>query len=157
MLAIVFYNVVLAVHIMAVVFAFGIILAYPVIVPWLRRHHPRAMPALHTLQKRMVRTVIVPGMVVVLVAGIYLASDADAWSETWVTIPLLILLILGGMGGMFFTPTERRLGELAQRDLDAEGQKLSAEYDAVLARWQQVANIAALLVLVAIFFMTAKP
>jgi uncharacterized membrane protein len=155
--AIVAYNVVLAVHIMAVVFAFGILLAYPLIVPWLRRHHPGSMPVLHTLQRRLSKTVITPGMVVVLAAGIYLASDADAWSESWVTIPLVILIVLGGLGGMFFTPTERRLSELAARDLAGGGDQLSAEYDAVLARWQLVANGGALLVLVAIFFMTAKP
>lgn len=156
MLAIEFYNVVLAIHIMGVVFAFGIVLAYPVLVPWLRRAHPASMPALHTLQQRAGKAVITPGMVVVLAAGIYLASKADAWSEIWVSVPMLILLVLFGLGGAFFSRSERRLAELSARDVGAGG-ALGAEYEAELKRWQTVAYVAAGLVLVAIFFMAAKP
>lgn len=154
--AIALYDVVLAVHIMAVVAAFGIVLAYPVMVPWLRRTQPAAMPALHALQERLSKVLIPPGMVVILAAGVYLASKADAWSESWVSVPLLILVLLGALGGMFFGPTERKLRELSERDMDAGG-ALSPEYDAVLARWRIVANTGAVLVLIAIFFMTAKP
>jgi hypothetical protein len=57
---------------------------------------------------------------------------------------------------MFFTPNERRLGELARRDL-AQGGELSAEYDALLSRVQAIGLATAGLVLVAIFFMSAKP
>jgi uncharacterized membrane protein len=156
MLAIEFYNVVLAVHIMAVAFAFGIVLAYPVIIPWARRTHRAAMPVIHTLQTRISRMVIAPGMVVILAAGIYLASDADVWSESWVSVPLLILIIVGGLGGAVLTPLEKRLGELAARDLRGGGE-LGAEYDAQLRRWSLFAYSCAVLVLVAIFFMTAKP
>lgn len=157
MLAIEFYNVVLAVHIMAVAFAFGIVLAYPVLIPWARRNHPAAMPVVHALQVRVERAVIGPGMVLILAAGIYLASDADVWSESWVSVPLLILLVVGGIGGAVLTPLEKRLGELAARDVQGGGDALSAEYDAQLGRWSLFAYTCAVLVLVAIFFMTAKP
>jgi uncharacterized membrane protein len=156
MLAIEFYNVVLAVHITGVAFAFGIVLAYPVLIPWVRRNHPAAMPIVHTLQVRIGRTVISPGMLVVLGAGIYLASDADAWSEVWVSVPLLILLVVGGLDGGVLAPLERRLADLATRDVQAGGE-LGAEYNAQLARWSLLAYSVAGLVLVAIFFMTAKP
>ena len=136
MLAIAFVDVVLAVHIMAVVFAFGIVLAYPLLVPWLRRNHPATMPVLHTLQARIDRTVLTPGMVVVLLAGVYLASKLDVWSEVWVSIPMLILLVLFGLAGGFMAPTERKLSTLAARDLAAGDGALGAEYDAALARWQ---------------------
>jgi uncharacterized membrane protein len=156
MLAITFYNVVLAVHIMAVVTAFGVTFAYPIFVPWLRRTHPTAMPAIHDSRDRIGKLLISPGMAVILLAGIYLASKADAWSESWVSVPLVILVLIGAMGGMFFSPNERKLGELARRDL-AEGGTLSAEYDALFTRVAAVglANIG--LVLAAIFFMVAKP
>jgi uncharacterized membrane protein len=157
MLAIEFYNVVLAVHIMGVVIAFGVLFAYPVLVPWLRRTHPQAMPGFHAAQQRLDRMVISPGMGVILAAGIYLASKADAWSKVWVSVPLLILIVLGALGGAFLTPTERKLGEMARRDLGAAGGTLSAEYDALLTRWTTGALAAAGLVLVAIFFMAAKP
>jgi uncharacterized membrane protein len=156
MLAIEFYNVVLAVHIMAVAFAFGIVLAYPVLIPWARRTYPTAMPVVHALQVRIERAVIGPGMVLILAAGIYLASDADVWSESWVSVPLVILIVIGGLGGAVLTPLEKRLGELATRDVQGGGE-LSAEYDAQLGRWSLFAYSCAVLVLLAIFFMTAKP
>jgi uncharacterized membrane protein len=156
MLAIEFYNVVLAVHIMAVAFAFGIVLAYPVLIPWARRTTPSSMPVVHALQVRIERAVIGPGMVLILAAGIYLASDADVWSESWVSVPLVILIVIGGLGGAVLTPLEKRLGELAARDLQGGGE-LGAEYDAQLGRWSLFAYSCAVLVLVAIFFMTAKP
>src|SRR3954447_18866688 len=156
MLAITFYSVVLSVHIMAVVVAFGFSFAYPVFMPWARRTHPQAMPVIHQLSDRLGKMVMSPAMVVVLLAGIYLASDADAWSEAWVTVPLVILIVIGALGGMFFAPNERRLAELARRDTGGGGE-LSAEYDALFRRVAVAGYAVCALVLIAIFFMTTKP
>ena len=156
MLAITLYSVVLSVHIMAVVVAFGVAFAYPAFMPWARRTHPEAMPVIHELSGRLGRLVMTPAMVIVLLAGIYLASDADAWSEVWVSVPLVILLLIGGLGGMFFAPNERRLAELARRDL-AGGGELSAEYDELFRRVAFGGFVTMALVLIAIFFMAAKP
>jgi uncharacterized membrane protein len=156
MLAITFYSVVLSVHIMAVVVAFGVSFAYPAFMPWARRTHPEAMPVIHELSGRLGRLVMSPAMVLVLVCGIYLASDADVWSETWVSVPLLILIVIGGLGGMVFAPSERRLAELARRDL-AGGGELSDEYDALFRRVAFFGAVTMALVLIAIFFMAAKP
>jgi uncharacterized membrane protein len=151
-----FYGVVLAVHIMSVVVAFGFTFAFPAFMPWARKNHPQAMPVIHELSGRLGRLVMSPAMVLVLLCGIYLASDADAWSETWVSVPLVILIIIGGLGGMFFSPNERKLGELASRDLAANGE-LSAEYDELFRRVAAAGLVVCALVLVAIFFMAAKP
>ncbi len=151
-----FYGVVLAVHIMAVVIAFGTMFAYPAFIPWARKSHPDAMPVIHAVAGRIGQRVTSPALALVLACGIYLASDADAWSETWVSVPLVILIVIGGLGGMFFAPNERRLGELATRDL-ANGGKLGAEYDALFQRVAAAGLVTCGLVLVAIFFMAAKP
>jgi uncharacterized membrane protein len=156
MLAIAFYDVVLAVHVMAVVAAFGVTFAYPVFVPWLRRAHPEAMPAVHESRDRIGRLLMSPGIAIVLIAGIYLASKADAWSKVWVTVPLVILILIGALGGMFFAPNERKLAELARRDL-ATGGPFGAEYESLFARVATVGLVTIALVLVAIFFMVAKP
>ena len=150
------YGVVLAVHIIAVVVAFGTMFAYPAFIPWARKNHPDAMPVVHEVSGRIGRLVTSPAMLIVLLAGAYLASDADAWSETWVSVPLVILIVIGALGGMFFAPNERKLAELATRDL-ANGGKLSAEYDALFARVATAGLVTCALVLVAIFFMAAKP
>lgn len=151
-----FYGVVLAAHIMSVVVAFGFTFAFPAFMPWARKNHPQAMPVIHELSGRLGRLVMSPAMVLVLLCGIYLASDADAWSEVWVSVPLVILIIIGGLGGMFFAPNERKLGALATRDL-ADGGELSAEYDALFRRVAIGGLTTCALVLVAIFFMAAKP
>jgi uncharacterized membrane protein len=154
--SITFYGVVLAVHIMAVVVAFGTMFAYPAFIPWARKNHPDAMPVVHELSGRIGQRVTSPAMVLVLICGAYLASDADAWSEVWVSVPLVILIVIGGLGGMFFAPNERKLSALATRDLAANGE-LSAEYDALFQRVAIAGLTVCTLVLVAIFFMAAKP
>jgi len=156
MLALTFYSVVLSVHIMAVVVAFGVMFAYPAFIPWARRAHPEAMPVIHEVSVRVGRLIVSPAMVLVLICGIYLASDADAWSEVWVSVPLLILIVIGGLGGMVFAPSDRKLAELARRDLSAGGE-LSEEYDALFRRVAFFGYVTAALVLIAIFFMAAKP
>jgi uncharacterized membrane protein len=156
-LAIEFYNVVLSVHIMAVVIAFGAAFAYPVFIPWARRTHPEVMPVVHAVNGRVSRMVTSPALVVVLLAGIYLASDADVWSEVWVSVPLVILIVIGGIGGAFMSPNERRLSALAERDLAGGAGELSAEYDELFARVAVAGYAICGLVLIAIFFMAAKP
>lgn len=43
MLALQFYDAVVAVHVMAIVVAFGVVFTYPVVLPWLRRTHPGSL------------------------------------------------------------------------------------------------------------------
>jgi hypothetical protein len=157
MLALTFFDVVLAVHVMAVVAAFGVTFAFPVFVPWLRKAHPEAMPALHDSRDRIGKILMGPGLLVVLLAGVYLASKAHAWSESWVSVPLVILVIIGALSGSFFAPNERKLGELARRDLATGATTFSAEYEALFARVSAVGLVQIALVLIAIFFMVAKP
>jgi uncharacterized membrane protein len=147
-----FYGVVLSVHIMAVVVAFGFWFAYPVLMPWARRTHPEAMPVIHEMTGRVSRFVMSPAMVVVLLCGIYLASDADVWSEVWVSVPLLILLVIGGLSGAYFAPRERELARLAH-----EGTGAGSAYDTLFQQVAIAAYANCALVLIAIFFMAAKP
>jgi hypothetical protein len=114
------------------------------------------MPAVHDSRDRVGRLLMSPGMGVVLLAGIYLATKAEVWSEVWVTVPLVILVAIGALGGMFFAPNERKLAALARRDLGAGG-SFSAEYEALFARVASVGLVTIALVLIAIFFMVAKP
>lgn len=160
MLAIRFYDVVLAAHVLGAVIAFGVTFAYPILLRWVKAQHPHAMPALHAAQDQLGKRVITPGMVVVLVAGVYLASDMDLWDRPWVSGPMLILIVLFGLGGAFFAPQERKLAELAQRDLAASSGtsvSFSAEYEALYARVFAVGMAAAGLVAVAVFLMVTKP
>ncbi|HEY2636681.1 MAG TPA: hypothetical protein VGI54_04775 [Solirubrobacteraceae bacterium] len=154
-----FYNVVLALHIAAVVVTFGVTFAYPVIFA-VAAKTPENLPFAYRAEKAVGQRIIAPGLVVIIFAGAYLASKIHVWGETWVIVPLIIALVIGAMGGMFFTPTERKLIEIADRDVAAaQGGPvmMSAEHDAVAKRLQAGGIVSAVLVLVAIFFMAAKP
>jgi len=155
-IAILFYDVVLSVHILAVVVAFGVVFAYPVIDAQIKRASLEQLPMLHRLHLVLAQRVVTPAMVVVLVAGIYLAADRDLFGKVWVSIPLVILFALFAITGAVLTPTDRKLAELAERDLAAGG-GLSAEYDAQNARAALFGSIALALVVVAIVLMTTKP
>lgn len=160
MLAILFYDVIVALHVMAIVIAFGVTFAYPILYAYVTRHHPRALPALHAAQDRIGKLLITPFATLALIAGIYLASDRDLWDQVWVIVPLVILIVLLGLGGAFFSPSGRRLAALARRDVDASPSDpvaLSPEYQALNQRVAIVGACSSLLVLVAIFFMVAKP
>ena len=150
MFAVRFYDAIVALHVMAIVVAFGVVFTYPVVLPWLRRQHPGSMPVAHQVQGRLGRYVITPAAAVALLAGIYLASDAELWGEVWVIVPFLILVAILGVGGAVFAPTERRLVELAGSGID------SAEYDATFRKLFAAQVVVAVLVLVAIFLMVTK-
>ena len=149
-LAIRFYDVVLSVHVMAVMVAFGAIFAYPVVVPWLRARNPGSMVVVHEVQRRVGGKLIAPVGGVALLAGAYLASDAHVWSEVWVGVPLVILLVILGVGGAVLTPMEKRAATLAAAGTDAP------EYDAVYRRILRTYEALGAGVLVAIFFMVTK-
>ena len=103
--AIFFYDVVLAVHIMAVVIAFGVIFAYPIISAYVTREHPRFLPGLHTLQGRLGRFLITPAATVALLAGFYMASDRDYMGKVWVVVPLVILIAILASAARSSRPT----------------------------------------------------
>ncbi len=155
------YSVVLALHVMAVVAAFGLPLAYPMLMPYVRRHHPRAMPGLHDVQHRLNQRITTPGTVLILIFGAYMASNRHLWSKPWVDVPLAILVVIGGLGGAVVVPASRRMAELARADVNstAAGADVAfgTEYARVYQRYMAVEITLAVLVLTAIFFMAAKP
>jgi uncharacterized membrane protein len=154
--AILFFDVVLALHVLGVVIAFGVTIVAPIAVPYIRRTNVLALPTWHGIQLRLDRFVTTPGMVLILVTGIYMASDRSLWDQTWVTVPLVIVVLLFGLTGAVFTPADRTLAELSGRDL-AAGEELSPEYERKAAQLNNMGGLAWLLIAVAIFFMTVKP
>ncbi|HKC82704.1 MAG TPA: hypothetical protein VKD46_01750 [bacterium] len=149
-----FYDVVVFIHIAAVVTAFGVTFVYPLIVPLTQRSAPDKLPWLHQLQGEIGRKIITPSAAVVLLAGLYLGLSGDGpfdLKDWWVGFGLLAILVILGLGGAFFAPRERRLAELAERDLAAG--ELSEEYQALAVQVARVGAFVSLLVLVTVLFM----
>jgi uncharacterized membrane protein len=150
------YDIVLTLHILAVVVAFGVTFAYPVLDAYVRKANPGDLVTLHRLQVVLTQRLIQPAMVVVLLAGLYLALDRYDLGKPWISAAFAILIVLFGLVGAVFTPGEKRLVVLAERDRQS-GSGLSPEYEAQARRLAIFGSVWLLLVIAAIFVMTVKP
>lgn len=117
--AAVFPDLILAIHILAVVIAFGATFAYPLFFSAARKLDPTVMPWLFRTLRMVSRRIINPGLAVVLLAGIYLASDKHQWSSFFVQWGIGAVVVIGAIEGSFMSPREGKLAELSQRDLAA--------------------------------------
>ncbi len=88
-LAVRFYDVVLWVHITAVVTAFGLVFAYPVLLSAVAKAPLDRRAFFHRLQIEVSKKMTGPAIGVILLAGIYLASDAHLWSKFYVTTAVM--------------------------------------------------------------------
>lgn len=158
--AITFYSFVLAVHIAAIVIAFGVTFAYPVMYAVGIRSEPRSMPGIHRIQDAVGKRVISPFMGLALLAGIYLASKLEVWSDFYVQWGFGAIIVLGALGGAYFAPRERRLAELAERDVAKAPPggtvEFSAEYTSLRQQVFRVNLFGNLLILATIYFMVTQ-
>jgi hypothetical protein len=157
---IVFYDVVLFVHVTAVVVAFGATFAYPFFQVGIEKMSPRSVPAMLHAMHTTSRYLVTPGSLVVLDSGIYLTIDRWDFGQLFVVVGLSVIVLLIALGAAFFDRHEARAIALAERDVAAAGGGdvvLSDEYRDVSQRFARVGMAASLLVLLALFFMTVKP
>jgi len=121
--------------------------------------HPRSAPAILSGIQKVDRILVNPGMIVLLLAGIYLLIASDsAWSgsDAFISVGFLAIIVLFGLQHAFFQPKVRQLKEIADRDLQ-KGDVLSPEFEAIGAQVGKVGTLAGLIVVVTIFFMSYKP
>jgi uncharacterized membrane protein len=152
------YKIALFLHILAVVLAFGPTFGYALFFS-VAPQYPRATPAILAGVQKCDRYLVNPGMIVLLIAGIYLLSASDgAWDggDAFVVVGFIAIIALFGLQHGFFQPQVRKAKELAERDLQA-GDALSPEFEALGQRIGQVGTLAGITVVVTIFFMTYKP
>jgi len=150
------YSVGLFIHILAVVLTFGPTFGYGFLFSVMPKY-PRAAPGLIEGIQKIDRYLITPGMLVILLAGIYLLVEGP-WksSEAFIAVGFVAIVALLGLQHGFFRPQEAKARELAERDLK-NGDTLSAEFEEVSRRLGIVGPIAGLIVVITIFFMTVKP
>ncbi len=165
------YNVVLAIHIVGVVVAFGVIFAYPIMFALAAKHDPRSLPLMHRIERFIDRALINGALVVVLGAGIYLATDGHHWKAFFVQWGIGAIVVIGALVGSVMIPTSKRAQEAAERDLAAAGGAapaggvasaggtvtMSAEYRKLTRRLATIGSLLSLLVIATIFVMATKP
>jgi len=142
------YSVVVALHIIAAFAAYGLPLAYPLLLPYLRRHHPESLPGVHAIQYRLNVALTGPGTIALFAAGVYLATTHDLWGEPFVVFGLVAIAIIAVVGGAVIVPATKRLAHLPP-DSDA--------YEATYRRYLRAEILLGAIVLGAIFVMAAKP
>lgn len=157
--AVQFYDVVVFLHILLVVLAFGPTFAYPVFLATAERTDPRSLPAVARgiMAWDRIAQFLILG---ILIAGIYLTVDRWEFSDFYVGWGILALIIVGGLSGAYFVPKTKQAIELAERDIAAAGDgsvTLSSEFQAVNKQIGQVGMAAGLLIILTIYVMTAKP
>jgi len=157
-----FAQFVLAIHILAVVIGFGGVFAFPLLFGATARAEPTAIPALLRTRQTLGRYLINPGLLVVVLAGIYLASKEHQWSSFYVGWGIIAAIVLGALEGSVIIRAAGRLAPLAERDLAATavaagGQRTSAtwsgEYAALFRRFTLAGNAMAGIVALTVFFM----
>jgi uncharacterized membrane protein len=152
------YKIALFLHILAVVIAFGPTFGYSLFFS-VAPQYPRAVPAIIAGVQRCDRYLVNPGMVILLLAGIYLLAASDsAWDggDAFIVVGFIAIIGLFGLQHAFFQPQARRAKEIAERDLQ-RGDTLSPEFEAIGQRLGQVGSLAGLAVVVTVFFMVYKP
>lgn len=150
------YKFALFLHILAVVLAFGPTFGYAFFFS-ISPQHPRATPAILAGIQKTDRYLVNPGMIVLLLAGIYLLADGP-WqgSDAFIGVGFLAIFVLFGLQHGFFQPQVRKAKALAERDLKS-GDVLSDEFVAFSDRIGKVGTLAGLIVVVTTFFMAYKP
>jgi uncharacterized membrane protein len=152
------YKIVLFLHILAVVLAFGPTFGYAFFFS-VAPQYPTATPAILAGVQKVDKYLVNPGMIVLLLAGFGLVSASDgAWdlNDVFVSVGIFAIIALFALQHGFFQPKVREAKALAERDLKV-GDTLSPEFEALGQRIGQVGTLAGVIVIVTIFFMAYKP
>ncbi len=159
-IAVTFYNVVVWLHISAVVLAFGPTFAFGLYIALAQRKYPRAMPAIIESQIAISRSFVTLGGILIFITGIYLAADVWEFSDFFVIWGLLAIIVLLGLAHGFFLPNDQRALRAAKRDIEAAGPgevEFSPEFNEISGRSARMGPIAGLIVILTIYVMAAKP
>jgi hypothetical protein len=162
--AVAFQDLVLAVHILGVVVGFGVTFAYPIFFGVGSRLEPGAMPWFFRMMQLLTRQLIYPGLLIVLVCGIYLASKEDQFHAFYVQWGFFAVIAIGAIEGGVMAPRVRKLIEVSARDLAAvpatvdsqlSAFSFGADYRAAFRQLSVAGAVQAGIVVLTVFFMAA--
>jgi hypothetical protein len=165
--AVTFPDLVLAVHILGVVVGFGVTFAYPVVFRVGARMEPSAMPWFFRMMQLLTRQLVYPGLLIVLICGIYLASKEDQFHAFYVQWGFFAVIAIGAIEGGVIAPRVRTLIEVSARDLYAvpaaptpargrpSASVFSADYRAAFRQLSVAGAVQSGIVVLTLFFMAA--
>jgi uncharacterized membrane protein len=155
------YNVSLFLHITAVVVGLGATFALAIMFPVAANLDPRHLPFVHRVSLAINKWFASPALVVILATGLYQVDKVNlSLGDFWLSATFAIVIIIGGLVGTYFIPTDRRLAEMAEREIAAAGTGelvLSEEYQRRARIEGIVGGVTGLLIVVAIWLMVTRP
>jgi uncharacterized membrane protein len=155
------YNISLWLHITAAVVGLGATFAEAIAFQVALKMDPRVMPFVHRLQRMINQRLANPALLIILITGIYQVSEGN-WSfgDAWISATFVIIIVLGGLLGGYFIPTDKRLEAQAAAEVAAAGDgpvQYSQGYLDKLKQEGLIGTISGLLIVIAIFLMVVKP
>ena len=151
------YSISLWLHITAAVVGLGATFALAVGFPLALKLDARYLPFVHHLSLNVNRKLASPALLVLIVTGIYQGVDSDTMDQPWIGLTFLIALILGGMQGGYFVPTDKKLAAMAEKELAEGATTLSEDYQRQAQREGGIGTVAGILIIIAVFLMVTKP
>jgi uncharacterized membrane protein len=149
------------IHVAAVVVGFGVTFAEAITLPIAMKLDPRHLPYVYTLQLAINRFFVGPALLLVIVTGFYQVAELDlSMGEFWISATLAIVIVIGGINGAYFIPTDRKLLAMVTAELAAAGSgpvTLSEDYQRRAKTEGIVGTLVGILLIVAIFLMVVKP
>jgi hypothetical protein len=151
------YEISVFVHVSAVVVGFGATFAEALLFPVAMKAGVRHLPFVHEMQLAINQRLANPALGLIILTGIYQTIDGDwGFGSFWISATFAIAIVLGGMNGAYFVPTDRRLAAQVATDLERTGAP-SDEYLREARREGIIGAVAGLLVIAAVFLMVTKP
>ena len=144
------------IHVLAAVVGLGVTFAYAVFMGFADRFAPHASPAVLRASQVSDRYIVTPGLILILITGIYMVSEVDFDNASWISVGFIAVFVLLGMVHAFFGPRVRKAIELAEADV-ADGGDLGPEYRKLAKQLATGGQIAGLITALTIFFMVVKP
>ncbi|MDR7419736.1 MAG: DUF2269 family protein [Armatimonadota bacterium] len=147
-----FYTVLKFLHVLLAIVAVGANVTYGI---WIGRaaRDPRHLAFTLRGVKVLDDRVATPAYVLLLLTGLGMLHAGEySWATPWLLVSLVLYGVAVVLGLLGYTPTLRRQIEM----LDARGPE-ALEYRALASRGQLIGVVLALLVVVIVFLMVAKP
>jgi hypothetical protein len=151
-----FVNIVLAIHVIAAVAAFGVMLVYPLlgsVAPIIVA--PAGLAPFHRAQAQIIRRLVNPGVIVVVASGLVVAFDRGTLGTFDVRSGLAATVALGAIAEGYLAPRETLLAETAARDLRSEAGVPGKTYIALKHEVAWATRLASGIVLATIVVMVA--
>jgi uncharacterized membrane protein len=160
-LAIAGYDISVFLHVTAVMVGFGTTFAEAITLPVALKFGKRHLPYVHRLGLTINKFFAIPAFVIVLATGIYQTSERYDFSEGWISATFALLIIIAVINAVYFIPSDRKLGALAERDIAAAGDAPDFEMSDEYTKKAQVQGIfgtaTGIMLVAAVFLMVTKP